>query len=284
MINLTTLPSQEPLSLVLGGEYRVTEKVGKNILHHLSPWDQMKMSCVNKDWREFIFASLEEQYPDKLFPKKKFPVRVIDIASWIECFGEEKLKRYWIDLTDTPTTNKRAAIARLTYLYTHAEIEGNAGVTILTRPRCLSLRNFSFLTEDEYKFDPFFQSLKNSFDLWNNGLRETHTEILSNNVFNESRRKSLEDQKKLVGDAGCKFPEALSIAALVIVTHKKFGICLFGGDSMLTYTVCKEQVNGKHFSTGFFNGNTLSAAFWNKEFNLYDGAAGSVEVPTSGPH
>ncbi len=80
-------------------------------------------------------------------------------------------------------------------------------------------------------------------------LSSTKRIVITNNVLNNTRKKSTDDQKALVGDLGCRLPRTLEAAALCTTTFIATGKRLYN-DSPNTYTRCEENVQGRQMFVG----------------------------------
>jgi hypothetical protein len=74
-------------------------------------------------------------------------------------------------------------------------------------------------------------------------VEQTYVILITNSVFNESRRKSYDQQKELVGAHGCEMPTVQEYVALCVFTNKVFQKCLYG-QNPLTYGRTSTQVEG----------------------------------------
>lgn len=272
----------------------VVDKTPKEIVllifSHLPLWEQIKISRVCKNWRNVVFTSLEAKYPGKLFPEEKFPVRVIDIALWIKCFGEKNLTKLGVNITEF-LPNKRAAIARLVYLYSHAAVENNAGASILTTPKGITIKKIIDLMKERGKDGANLAVVEECLeDFINISLEKTCVNVLTNNVLKGSRGQPLEQQEELVAKLGCELPEANKVISLAMVTFIIFNDRLFGSTPM-TMTRCKEMIGMYNsydkgllaifnLSVGDFNQQRLAVTINEEEYTEQSlGAVGSIDVP-----
>ena len=268
--------SRQPNHLEISGYFFPKDVVFQYIFPRLSPGDQINMMGICKNWHDFIFNYLEVQISKGLL-FQNFPLRVIGVSQWIQCFGKENLEREGIDLTDIPL-NKRAVIARLIYLVTHSEIEEDAGATILYRLQGFTLKKIKNLVRKRLKG---YIALKVADEIVTKfgdiPITETSIEIVTNNIFKKSRNLSIDSHQNLVKKYGCEIPTSLSVVSLAILTDIIFNIRLFNNEH-LTYTRCREQGIVGGFMDGCLNVEThfCSVGFESR------GVAGSIVLPSMG--
>ena len=186
----------------------------------------------------------------KMFPK----LEVIDEAVW----------ETHVDLTALGMSVKDASpidantISVLKALFASLQVEGDAGITLLTMPRGLTLNKLVKLAAfpkqgNEAKFRYIEEALK---AFGNAPVDKTYRVAITNSVLKGSRRLPVDKQHELVKGMGCEMPGVLPAATLAILTYMSSRgaspIRLFS-DKPCTYTWCAEKIGGRNLSVGGFN-------------------------------
>lgn len=215
--------------------YNVPRDVALLILNHLPIKELVKITRVCKLWQHFVFnlSRLKTAFSRELFPKEEFPVEVIDASLWKIHFN--------VDLTDEPPIDG-ATLAVLADLHARLKIDGNAGVTLLTLPKEMTLEKFIGLLEQFLGESPI------SF-IWDRALKilgkkalgTTCRVAITNNVITETRRKYVADQRRIVKEHGGELLGTLPAAILIVLTKIKSNTHLY---SRLNRTRCAEKIGG----------------------------------------
>ena len=207
----------------------------KVILSYLSPNDLARSCVINKHWHTLASAPglWNAFHLNKLFPT----LRVFNELDWAHHVDLTALK---LSMADAPPSNKRKEIAAIHSLLSRP-IEGNAGVTLLTMPKGLTLRKLKEIAQSP-KFGHaiiFFVSNK-SIPL-DRKIDKTYRIVITNNIFSKTRNLSFNIQKKIIKDMSCDVPKLLEAATLLLVTSLTSKQILYSPD---TLTRCAERFYG----------------------------------------
>lgn len=203
---------------------------------------------------------LQETYP-------KLNVKVIDERFWLKAMPElaETMERDLPPL-DVVETAKKIAEAMETIAQ---KIEGDLGATFLTVPP-ISLKQLAMIAKKlNDNIDLFHLVADDRFNIFLNLCSGKAERILiTNNILDKSRKKSVPDLFKTVKHLGWEAPHARQIATLAIAEfltseNKREPNRLFTAYSpiprryCLTYSICKENlgIDGKirHLIVGAFS-------------------------------
>ena len=133
------------------------------------------------------------------------------------------------------------------------QTEGESGITLLTLPKGLTFNKLVKLAQspkqgNAAKFDYIFDRI--SEDLGDISVDKTYRVVITNNVLQGSRNRSIADQQDLVDILGCKMPEMLTVATLVILTHISSpavpSLIRLYNDNPMTFTRCSELIAGRN--------------------------------------
>ena len=222
----------------------------------LAPEDLARASGVCKDWQ--VMGSSEDLWRE--FDLRKV-CRVFDKGVWETHFD---LGAVGIDASGAEPMNKRTVIPFLIRL--SRQVEGNAGVTLLTMPKGLSLNKLIRLAAAPKQGEAvnfgyvFFTIIEQHGDV---AVHKTHTIAITNFILKESRNKSLSEQRTLLQRHEChELPGLLSVASLVFLQGIGLGEgCQCRYDSLAgTFTRCPEALpHGLQMVAGSHVGGWLAA-------------------------
>ncbi len=204
-------------------------------------------------------------------------VTVFDENDWKHYFD---LSRFGLSFDNAPFLDLERTASQLRSLQEKLSIEGDAGVTLLTLPRGLTFNKLDELGKsprsgEGMKFRYIWDGFTDAHG--NDALSSTKRIVITNNVLNNTRKKSLDDQKALVGDLGCRLPRTLEVAALCTTTFIATGKRLYN-DSPNTYTRCEENVQGRQMIVGGLSAAGLCVFFDGDWDHDYDSAGAALEV------
>lgn len=152
----------------------------------------------------------------KLFPK----LEILDETVWQEHADLTALR---IGVKDAPPLNE-SYIPVLKTLFASLDIEGGAGITLLTIPKGFTLKKLAMLAESPKKGNKvsFFggsqwtEAFENFFD---RPVAATYRVAITNNILKGSKQFSIDHQKMLAGKFGCQVTGVLDVATLAILTY-----------------------------------------------------------------
>ena len=162
-------------------------------LSFLSPEDLARASGVCREWNK-LSAELWKDFDLKKICK------VIDQAVWEK---HVDLATLGLDASGAPAIDKRIAIPFIKRL--SSQVEGNAGVTLLTMPKGLTLNKLIALaaapkqgpaTQFRYIWPRIVEELGNV------AVDKTYTVAITNSVLKDSRNKSIDVQRALAQGNG----------------------------------------------------------------------------------
>ncbi len=209
------------------------------IFSDLSPKDLCQASCVSKHWNQLASDRLIWQAFDL---KKMFPsLKVIDQAVWQAHYKFAKLE---LSIDDSP--DKRIIILALQRLFTSLQIEGEAGITLLTLPKGLTISKLKTLlhcmTGCYYEPD-FMEELKHV------SVERTYTIAITNTILKGSERLSTSRQQEFIKEKGCEMPTILEAATFFAFLDQK-PLRLHEELDLSLYTHCREQINADNLIAG----------------------------------
>ena len=203
----------------------------------------------------------------------------------ISIFGEEEWRRHFdlpdgISFGDAPSFNAEV----LHRLARHAAlpIEDDAGITLLTLPEGLTFNKLVELAGaprqgEAAKFQYIWDDFQTAYG--DEVVTKTYRIAITNNVLEESRRKSVAEQKALVGRFVTRMPKTLEAATLCIVTFISAYPKQPFGDEPWTYTRCEENINGYQMLVGGFSPAGLRVDCITYFGNARNGVGAVSEVP-----
>jgi len=236
-INDTDSFSQQPKEIIL------------NIFGYLSAIELAKCDEVSRRWRRL--ASDATLWNDLDLRTISSSLKVFDELDWVTHFD---LSSFGLDVTDTPSLDKRKTIPALKRCLSSLPIEGDAGITLLTIPKGLTFNKLVKLVESPKvgnipKFDVIWACI--SSKIGDIPVDKTYRIVITNNVFNKSRNLSVSDQKALVSKIGCEMPKVIEATVLLAVTFMVSEERLYS-DNPCTYTRCAEQIRSGQAAVGGF--------------------------------
>lgn len=225
-----------------------------------------------------LWSSLDEG-PLKVILKKVFPsikINVIDGAVWETCVD---LKAWGLSVDDAKPLHHRTLIPELKKRLPSLQVDGDAGVTVLTLPNGLTLHILENLARSPKKgnatcFRAIWNSVSEKFG--DQSVTETYHLVITNSILKTSSELSLSAQQRLVSQFGGEMPGVLPIAALAILTFisstESPPTRLYSLDQCetygrfyerRTYTRCAEKINDRHVAAGgyFPEGRNIPEGF-----------------------
>ncbi len=217
------------------------------IFGFLSPEDLGRTSCVCREWQ--VMAS-EDHLWRALDLKKIFRLTLLDEKVWethVDCAA------LGLDLTGAPPlTQNKETVRFLKGLCAQicAQVEGDAGITLLTLPKGLTLNKLEKLASSPK------QGNAAKFLLWagvsktfgDAPVDKTYRVLITNNVLKGSRMLTVYKQHELGEKMGWEMPGMLPVATLTILTYMSspaaFPIHLYSNDEPRSLTRCKDQLDG----------------------------------------
>ncbi len=210
----------------------------------------------------------------KLFPK----LEVLDEAVWkthvdLDAFG--------MSVEDAPPLDANT-ISILKTLFASLPIEGDAGITLLTLPRGLTLNKLVKLAAspkqgNAAKFQHIDSDALKAFG--DTPINKTYRVAITNNVLKGSRKLSVDKQHELVKKMGCEMPGILPAATLAILTYMSSRATsptrLFS-NGPLTYTRCAEKVGVHNLGVGGFAPAGLYIPRHRVDFDFEDCGVGGL--------
>ncbi len=227
-----------------------------------------RTTCVCNTWKVLasdatLWSSLDEG-PLRIILKKVFPsikINVIDGAVWGTCVD---LKAWGLTVDNAPSIHHRTLIPILKKIL--PQVDGDAGVTVLTMPEGLTLNILERLARSPKKgnatrFRAIWKSVSKQFG--NNAVTETCAVVLTNSILKTSSGLPVSSQQHLISQLGWEMPGLLPIAALTILTSmsslespptRLYGLdrCETHGRlyERRTYTRCAEKIKDRHVAAG----------------------------------
>ena len=229
-------------------------------LSFLSPEDLARASGVCREWNK-LSADLWQAFDLKKICK------VIDQAVWER---HVDLATLGLDASGAPAIDKRVAIPFIKRL--SRQVEGNAGVTLLTMPKGLTLNKLIALaaapkqgpaTQFKYIWSKIEEVLGNI------AVDKTYSVAVTNSVLKDSRKKSLDAQRALVQGNGGELPGVLLAATLAILTYMSSPTRLYSYEPWI-YTRCAEQIDGRNLNIGGFTATGLRIYEYDHLFKDYN--------------
>ncbi|MGB7128901.1 MAG: F-box protein [Candidatus Rhabdochlamydia sp.] len=211
------------------------------IFGDLSPKDLCQATCVSKHWNQLASDKLIWQAFDlkKIFPSLK----VIDQAVWQAHY---KFAMLDLSIDDSPSFDKRVIILALQRLFTSLQIEGEAGITLLTLPKGLTIHKLKTLLNcmtDCYYEPDFMEEFKHV------SVDRTYTIAITNAILKGSERLPTIRQQDFIKEKGCEMPTMLEAATFfAFLDHKPHP--LNQGLDLPLCTHCREQIKGDNLIVG----------------------------------
>ena len=226
------------------------------------------VSRVCKEWKNitsdnFLWSTLNLK---NLFPK----LQVLDGKVWE---AHVDMKTYGLDASGDFPQDKQ--LIKTLKNFSSLQVESESGITLLTLPRGLTfnkLQEFARSSKESNATQFGYIASGISEEFGDIAIGQTCRVVITNNVLQGSRHLSVAAQQDLLDILGCKLPEMLTVATVVILTYK----CSRGdpepirlyNDNPLTYTRCLEQISGRNLVSrnlviGGFNRDGLYALYDN---------------------
>lgn len=227
------------------------DELALRILGFLSPEELGRASCVCREWRRLA----SDQYLWNALNLKTFypGFNVIDQKVWEKHFD---LNILGIDATGAPSLDARALIPIIRHL--SKQVEGGAGVTLLTIPKGLTftkLLRLAMFPKQGNAVPIQYITSKMTKELGDFQVDKTYIVAIANSVFANSRNQSVKDQEQLVTRLGYEMPNLLHVAALAVLTYISSSpeqLTRLYGDNPETITRCVEKIKNFNLAFGGF--------------------------------
>jgi hypothetical protein len=250
---------------------QLPEEILLTIFRFLGVIALTKCSEVSRKWRRL--ASEETLW--KAFDLKNISplLKVFDESDWVT---HVDLSAYGLSIEDAPPLNKRRVIPDLKRCLSSTQIEGNAGITLLTIPKGLTFNILVKLAEspkvgNKPKFRHIWDRITN--EIGDIPVDKTYRIVITNNVLKKSRNLSFSDHKALLCQKGYEMPKVLEATVLLVVTFIVSGERLYN-DNSWTYGRCLEQPSGYQLAVGGFSPNGICVRSSCLGSNHYYGSSG----------
>lgn len=230
------------------------KEIFKNeILKYLTMRDLI-IACglVNKEWRELARNFVLKEVARNFLLKE---VARNFVLKEVVFLGPEVWKKYvdlpshGLSVDDAPLLEERTIIRNLMTL-SSLDIRGDAGITILTIPKNLTLKVLiEKIAEFPKEGRPVdLQGYLTPFVMQNLTklvVEKSYTIAISNDILKGTTKFLTDDEQKgIVQQAKCRLPKAIEITALLFLTYISTGKCLYpsDNDSTTISTRCVDQI------------------------------------------
>ena len=211
------------------------------IFGFLSPEELTYASCVSKQWREFVDSPVLWDL-QTIFRQRGHTLNVIDKKVWAACTG--------LEVDESLFPSKRTIFLVVKQMFASLEIEGDAGLTLLTLPP-VTLRELQTRLSDRIRY-MYTPVLAQHGDV---PMTKTRLVAITNNILKRSWGLSASVQEALVLGKGYEMIGVTAVVALAILTEKSSSEVaptrLFGIGPW-TYTRCAELVDDYRVVVGGF--------------------------------
>ena len=180
----------------------------------LSPQDLARASGLCREWR--ALASSKELWDAFDLSKR---CKVIDQGVWEKHVNMAALE---LDASGAPPIDKRQVIPFLKKV--SKQVEGNAGVTLLTMPKGLTLQKLIRLAAAPKKgAATFFKAeevdmLRIAKDIGVIDVHKTYTVAITNSVLKDTRYEDVDVHSAAVQQHGGELPNFLAVSTLIFLT------------------------------------------------------------------
>ena len=184
------------------------DELALRIFGFLSPEELGRASCSCREWRRL---ASDQSLWDAFNLKELYPgFNVIDEKVWEKHI---ELNALDIDATGAPSLDNRTLIPVVSRL--SKQVEGGAGVTLLTIPKGLT---FDKLLELPGAPARGLVSKEFSEKFGDIPVDKTYVVAITNAILANSRN-IYSEQEKLVNSLGCEMPRVLPVVALAVLTY-----------------------------------------------------------------
>ncbi|MCC5832171.1 MAG: F-box protein [Chlamydiales bacterium] len=230
--------SQQPLDIII------------KIFTYLSVVELAKCGEISRKFRRLASDSCLWNAFDL---KRISPLlKVFDESDWVTHFD---ISSFGLDVTDAPSLDKRKTIPNLKRHLSSLPIEGDAGITLLTIPKGLTLKKLLELARSTSKMEERtqFRNISDHIirEIGDISIDKTYRIIITNNILKKSRNLSIDEHIALVIKIGCEMPKVLEASVLLVVTFMISGESLYS-NIPVTYTRCSEQISDYQLAVGGF--------------------------------
>jgi hypothetical protein len=246
--------------------YRLPSEILEHTFGFLALQDIGRSSYMCKEWQ--IVTSKASLWK-AMDLAKILPLKVLDERIWKTHADCETLG---LDPAGVPALQQdKAFISFLKYLC--ANVEGDAGVTVLTIPKGLTLNKLQMLANAPKKGNrTFFETFPISRALGDVSVSKTYRVIMTNNIIKCTRGQNIEYYVEQFKKSGFEIPDLITIVALTILTYissqAKPATRLYNNNPS-TITVCSERVDDSIIIVGdFTESGGLDIRQYLKDFNF----------------
>lgn len=239
-------PLIQPQYEIIASEDRISqlpEEIIFQMFDLLTARELVCVSQVSRRWKRLASDGKLWNTPlTKIFPTLK----VFDSSDWSNYIKD--LPSH--GLSTAGELPNRAYISILKQRLTSLSIENNAGLTLLTIPKGLTVNKIKQLGESmkgirvQWGNYAFFKKLGDI------PAERTYRILITNNVLERSRELTTEAQKEFVQALGWRCPKFLEATTLLITTFIKTDQRL---TDLCTYTICEEIVFPHDSAVGGFS-------------------------------
>jgi hypothetical protein len=189
-------------------------------------------SLVSKKWRHMVSdpSICDIRYLTEIYPSFK----VIDASDWAQ---HVNFREHELSTEDEPHIANRAWFISLLKQFSSLPIERKAGITLLTIPKGLNLNKLEEIGRGLTHFG-LSRLIKEA--IGEIQVKKTYRILITNNVLEESRNKSITEQKALANGLGCTRPKVLEAVALLVMTYLVSKKRLYS-DYLLGGTRCEDH-------------------------------------------
>jgi hypothetical protein len=217
------------------------------VLSFLSPEDLARASGVCREWSNLSAEVWKDFDLNKI-------CKVIDQAVWER---HVDLATLGLDASGAPAIDKRVAIPFIKRL--SRQVEGDAGVTLLTMPKGLTLNKLIALAAapkqgPARQFRHIWPRIVHEFG--NIAVDKTYTVAITNSVLKGSRNKNIAVQRALAQGNGGELPGVLLASTVAFLTYVSSPegqppTRLYGNEPWV-HTRCSEQIGEYNLVVGGF--------------------------------
>ncbi len=213
---------------------------------------------VCRRWR---WLSKDERIQEAIFERRALPsfISLFDKRDWET---HVDLDAHSLSLEDEPSLGNIMEVVRQHILL---PLRCDEGASILTIPKGLSVNKLIQIAvspKDGYKL-LFGNVCPILLDAIGDCVTEkTYRVVISNDVLETTRSKSLDAQREIVASLGCSLPKAVEALALIVFMYIKSRIPIlcyeeYNGGFIYFYTRCEEMIGDEPVCIGGLDNNGL---------------------------
>ncbi len=242
-----------------------------HVFSFLSIKDLCKTSGVCKDWKilatdDSLWKAINQKLPKISDFKEVYPsLKIMDREFWEEyadCAGLglqfEAAPLRAIDECKILAHEAFKVVPKILSLVESLEVEGDAGLTVMTIPEGLTINKVMQIGQtpkkgNEVKFKDILERLLEQ--LGDVPIKKMSTVIITNSILKNSLGGDTDDLRKSVKKIGCTMPSVINVLSLAVLTHMSSEenppTRLFG-DNPPTLTSCLEEIDCCELFAGDF--------------------------------